>query len=322
MAVGALLLLGAAISPPLKADDVGTWDKRRPCSEGQTSGTSWLDETQDVVSSTLCRNAAWLDSFFGNELGDENPRSQLRIKNSFTLEDVDGLTNKFSSSVGARAYLPSANKRLKLILESDEDQQLGGNINNNLDQSFDTTPQESGVRAGVRYQKDNFWDFDLGIRRKGGVKAIMQARHKNVFTIDEVSQLRFRQTFFGMVTYGFGEETQFNYERLVIDRSHVFVWSNRLEWTELTRGLAAQSFVGLLHQENRQVATEVLLGYSMQTWPVPMVNNFNLTYRYRRNLYKDWLFIEYEPEINFPAAYDRRPIPKFTLHLDVVFGEE
>lgn len=318
--VGTLLLAGASASMPAFA--VGTWDKRKPCTQADDSGVTWLDETQDVVSSTLCRNAAWLDSFFGTELGDENPRSQLRIKNSFTLEDVDGLSSEFKSSVGARAYLPSANKKFKLILESDDDRQLGGDIVPGTETAPDANLQDSGLRAGVRYQQNDFWDFDVGIRRKSGVKALMQIRHKNVFPIDEVSQLRFRQTFFGMVTYGFGEETQFNYERLVIDRAHVFIWSNRLEWTELTYGMSAHSFVGLLHQENRQVATEVLMGYSIQTWPVPTVTNFNLTYRYRRNLYKDWLFIEYEPEINFPANEDRRPIPKFTLHLDMVFGEE
>lgn len=323
LSAGGALLLGLTVSCQVLAGDVGTWKARKPCSQPSAPGVTWLDDTQDMVSSTLCRNAAWLDSFFGSELGTVNPRSQLRIKNSYSLEDINGLSGSFSSAVGARAFLPAANKKFNLILESDDNQQLGGNVASpTLNNSFDQNPQQSGVRAGVRYTQNNFWDFDLGVRRKRGVKALMQARHKNVLPIDDVSQLRFQQTFFGLMTYGFGEETQLNYERLVFDRSHVFIWSNRLEWTQQTYGMEAQSFIGLLHQDNQLVATEVLVGYTAQTWPVPLVTNFNLTYRYRRNLYKDWLFIEYEPEINFPAEYDRRPIPKFTLHLDMVFGEE
>jgi len=317
----AMLLVAAAVAPAdLHAADMGTWNKRKPCTQEEDSGTNWLDNTQDIVSSTLCRNAAWLDSFFGGEIGEEDPRSQLRINNSFSWEDIDGIEGEFNSSAGGRLYLPSANQKFKLILESEDDQQLGGEIEG-LDGN-DLGNEEEGLRAGVRYQRDDFWDFDLGVRRRNGIKALARIRHKQVFPIDRVSQLRFQQTFYGMVTYGFGEETQLNYERLVIDRAHVFIWSNRLEWSELTQGVSARSFIGLLHQENRKVATEVLMGYRMNTWPVPEVTNFNLTYRYRRNIYKDWLFVEFEPEINFPALYDRRPIPKFTIHLDMVFGEE
>ncbi|MEF1292030.1 hypothetical protein QTO00_19800, partial [Vibrio sp. M260118] len=109
----------------------------------QPDSAQILDSAFTYVNGKLCEPAVWFDNFFVDERVDQDARAggTVRWSNDFSYVEDEGY--KYKTRVKARLHLPKVTKRLKLVFESDDEDDLF-----NL---FPQTSQDAEKTLGLRY---------------------------------------------------------------------------------------------------------------------------------------------------------------------------
>ena len=79
--------------------------------------------------------------------------------------------------------------------------------------------------------------------------------------------------------------------------------------------------INLFKQLDRKSAISFDLGVFGETRPERKETSYHLATRYRRNMYRPWLFLELEPGVDFPLTDDRgrQAVGYFTVVFEVQF---
>ncbi len=118
---------------------------------------------------------------------------------------------------------------------------------------------------------------------------------------------------------GFGERTQVDFERAAGSSARLRL-SSSLVWSELSRGLEwGQLAACHVHLGGpRHLAFRAgALGY---THPVTVVDQYLLRLPYRQRVFRDWLFLEIEPGVDFFRDDRYRATLLTSVRLDILFG--
>jgi hypothetical protein len=124
---------------------------------------------------------------------------------------------------------------------------------------------------------------------------------------------------------GFGVTPQLDFGH-PFPRDHIFLWANSATVFRNRPGFLWGSEVSLSRILSPVTAIAVAVGASGATRPSLVADRFNLarnnyrvTGKYRRNIYRPWLFLELIPETNWrrEVARKREFIPAFTVRLEI-----
>ena len=131
-------------------------DEALPLSPDEGIPLAWLDKPRDYLSERFVSLSASMDDFFADErVFDESRTSFLRVYGDLSYKEAQA--SDFTIKVQAKLVLPALEKRMKLLIESD-DSSLDGNGVNSI-----STP--SGVpnvdvpkdfRAAVPWDSSNY----------------------------------------------------------------------------------------------------------------------------------------------------------------------
>jgi hypothetical protein len=118
----------------------------------------------------------------------------------------------------------------------------------------------------------------------------------------------------------FGEKTQLDFDRPVAAHTQVR-WNNAGFITGVSRGYEWATELGLAH-EVESLRTATYLGFAVTGFGLPKaeVELYRVFTRFRRDVWRRWLFLELEPEIAWPASAEqtRHKVHAITLRLDVI----
>ena len=91
--------------------------------------------------------------------------------------------------------------------------------------------------------------------------------------------------------------------------------------TEKSNGWTWGTELSLLHKLSPKSAITFAGGVSGSTRPAWIAQNYRVLARYRRNVYRKWLFLEGEPDIHWPRKEDgsRKPVWGATLRAEILF---
>jgi hypothetical protein len=124
---------------------------------------------------------------------------------------------------------------------------------------------------------------------------------------------------------GFGVTPQLDFGH-TFSRDYIFLWANSATMFEKRTGFLWGTEVSLSHILSPVSAIGVAVGATGATHPSLVADRFNLaanyykvTVKYRRNIYRPWLFLELVPETNWrrEEAAKREIIPAFTVRLEI-----
>ena len=289
------------------AGDVDVPPDGQTVSQQEEEGETWLDSGHGYVTAKADDLTRWFDSYFGSTEADQNvASSRLRVR--VTAEEDEREGTNFRVSLGGKVNLPQISKRLDLVFRGDDP---ADDINGREDLS--QSPVALQLQVGKREETRHRFDLTLGVGSGGPEPG---ARYRYAIDFNDRNSLQFTER----VQYEF-DDGVISTSRLVLDHqlaNDALLRSySRVRWGEATDGVEASSSLQWIKFWQRRPPTargtdeRGLMVYgevSGQTEPYEYVSNYRVGFRYRRQTYRRYLFLEFEPSYNWRVdePYDER----------------
>ncbi len=305
----------------------------------QDAEGNWVDASHQYIGNRADDLAIYLDRFFGSPLDDlESADSTVRFIARLDWDQEDGLDQKFR--LRGKVDLPRISDRLSLVFNGEE-----GSGRAALDE-FEAE-NTAGLQLNAADGRHSRFDFTLGLSSGPNLKPGVRYRFKDTLHEDG----RFRYTW----RADYSDSKRFRHiNHVELDHltgeTSLLRWSTRLErgqvseGTEWTSGLswvlgysldsAFAASVFMAGKTNPDVPDAILEGrpYEGMTYPLPLspddeggslVTNYGFKLRFRNRLYKDWLYIEFEPGYTWRQRnhfQDRDGVAFARINLEVTFN--
>lgn len=309
LAAALLSVSGSALSQPSQSTDDGK--DQAPTIAALTP----LDNSRDALSQQITTFANWLDNFFGDDrVYEESQKSHLKI-NLLHIRD-EGNEPHFDANVQGKLSLPNTENRLKLLIESDaEDENLQ---NTTLAQAVESQQQTIGIRYVRKTAPEWRIHTDLGIRFHSGLDALARFRVRRLFTTG-LWNFRPSETLFWYDSTGFGATTALDINRRFAEH-FLFRSASQATWLDESRQFEMSQNFYLLHDITPHRAVIYQTGINGVSEPHVHTTSYLASVRLRQQLHHDWLFFEINPKIVYPEEEDFQPHYSLTFKLEVILG--
>lgn len=261
-----------------------------------------------------------IDKFISDKaLEEDSEGSRLKVTPGLTLKD--GSTPEARVKLDGKLRLPNFEDRVALVFSSEDDDQ-------NVVEGTAVNPTGFGQNdrqgtATIRYYLKDTVNFktsvDAGMRFHPKPDPRLRLRFRAHHDFEQVTA-RFTQSFFWKGIGGFGEKSQFD-----LEQQERFNFLRRLSttvlWAEDSDGVeAGETFAFYKYLSGRRVIG-FEAGVSGVLEPVAKVENYRLSIVYRKRVHRDWMFLEFEPGVEFPRERDFNSTGFFNIKLDIIFGD-
>ena len=278
--------------------------------------TPWINGFHSAVSDSVYMSAAWFDEFFTEEGSvQQNPKVNAKIRLEWRPRSRDW--DEIKARFRVKVKLPHFKNKVDLIL-SDEDE---------ADQSqlpLETShiqPEEEKFSASLRYMhtnsKNKYTDTRLGI---SGGDIFVRARHKRYFNWSENSAFKVEPSIFYFLGDGFGSRLllEYNFQE---DQKTQYRINYSIEGSESFSGIRWKH--GLYRLKHLDEKTASVTSFQVEGERNGerdfVVDNYTLSYRYRFNAYKKWLFFEVEPFLEWPEIENYTTTPGIAFRVEGYF---
>ena len=277
---------------------------------------TWVDTSHAVVTNQAQALTEWMDDFFGDPEYDlEQAESQLRLELIDDWETEDG--HDFKVRLRGKVQLPRISQRLNLVFNGEESE---------LDDEEDRrVNDEIGFQLNMRERRRSRFDLTMGFsggHLRPGVK------YRNEGPIDKRHSYRFIERVQYSDKEKFFSITQADLNRIV-DENSVLRWSNRGIWGERTNGVEWRSRLALRQRlfpnARRPVAVTYFGAISGETRPEKFEKNYRVGFLWRRQVYRDFLFLELEPAYNYRRQNfedDRKSVWSMVVRLEIALERD
>lgn len=287
---------------------------------------TWVDRSHTWVERGLFDVVVWFDRFFGDErmVVVERPEAYLRWKTELRWDEEEDYS--FRSSVRASLRLPRLKNRWRLVFTSESKGDPNAVIpedpgNPGLNPASTVRTSSTELIYDIFRTTHSVLDAGVGVQVKIPPNAFVRTRfqHARPLALDTLGRLTI--TAYWDAQKGFGESNQVDLERWLAPPT-LLRWSNSFTIEENGYGWAWGTDLSLLHKLSPKSAITFSGGASGSTQPAWVAQNYRVLARYRRNVWRDWLFLEGEPEIHWPRLEDgsRKPLWSATLRAEIVFA--
>ena len=323
-----LLLLAAGSSPasdiaagsaPATTDNVA--NRKAPAAHDR-----WTDQTHSWVERGLFDAAVWFDDFFGDErmVVIERPEAYLRWKTELRWDEEEHTS--FRNSVRASLSLPRLKKRWRLVFTSESTGDPTAIIpedpgNPGLNPASQVRTASTELVYNIFRTPRSTLDAGAGVQLKIPPNGFVRTRFQHARPIALNTLGRFTATAYWDAQDGYGESNQVDLERWLAPPT-LLRWSNYFEITEKGNGWTWATELSLLHKFSPKSAITFASGVSGATRPAWTAQNYQVLARYRRNVWRKWLFLEGEPYIHWPRKEDGswNPVWGAILRAEIVFA--
>lgn len=309
---------GTAEAPPAATPPAGD----------NTAGVdnTWVDWSHDFVEMGLFTAADRFDRYLG---GDAPPRggapasAAVWWKNDFRYDGVQHYTFRTAFRVGLR--LPRLSNRWRVVIAGENKGDPTAAVP--VDPGTPGTNVASPVRtssAGLVYDvfrtEQTYFDLGAGLKIDFPLDPYGRARLGYVHPLGIDTLGRFTITGAYHAQDGPGVSNQLDFEHR-ISRATGLIWSNSASLSEETNGWAWGTELSLVHALSGSSSFKVGGSVRGDTRPAYEVQNYRVFTGYRRSIFRNWLFWELEPDVNWPLRPDgtRDPVYGATLRLEIHF---
>ena len=287
--------------------------------------TQWLDEQQELWANRASSTGQYIDGFMGDTdvIQDQN-NSYLKLYFDFDISKKESVETK--PRVKFSLDLPITKKRFRLVIESDLDQENSIEERNLSHLPSTANSTNEGLNASFRHIFDSSkWQrlsLDWGVKAKWPPDPFVRARAVRAWELNDYWDMVYSQEFFWFETKGLGTYSQFDFDRL-LSTSFLFRWTTVLDWHERQEQFDLLEQVSLFQDIDEKQAIQYSLGFTNQNRKRhAIVTNYYTKATYRRRLYKDWLFCDLTPGVEFPREDDYKANPFINFRLEVLFTKD
>lgn len=278
----------------------------------ETDGeTTWVDSSHAYVTNQTQALTEWMDDFFGDpEYNLEQAESQLRLELIDDWESDEG--HDYKIRLRGKVQLPKISKRLNLVFRGEESE---------LDDEEDRRVDDAiGLQLQIRERRRSRVDLTMGLsggNLKPGVK------YRNEGPIDQRHSYRFIERVLYSDKEKFYSISTLDLNR-ILDEDSVLRWSNRAIWGERTNGVEWRTRLALRQRVNpnarRPIAVTYFGALTGETRPEKFEKNYRVGMVWRRQVYRDFLFLELEPAYNYRRQKfedDRETVWSMVVRLEI-----
>lgn len=310
--------MAIAAQPTLAAEDE-TGEAGQAASEDAPPvfGMGWLDDTQSIASDSANALARQLDRFFGVQRSDiEAAYSSLRFTTIHSWNPED----RYDTGVRLRGklHLPRINERVSVIF-SEED----GDGTNYYNQDSASVASEETTRANLEFNLADKGPHHLFFRVGGhsGLKGKLSMRYRYDPESGGRNANRFTQAFYFKDGDGLGSFSRYQFDHSLNEES-LLRWTNELRLEEDDDGSRYRSSLEYLALRSNKTALSWYGRINGETRP-GFIKSYDLGVRFRKNIYREWLYLELEPGYTWRKedyGEPRKGIPFVFLRLEMAIG--
>jgi hypothetical protein len=286
-----------------------------------------IDAPHDYLSGKIVSFATDIDRFFGN---DRNYQESNKSVVQLALGRASGYGGNGKLVLAARANLnlPSTEKRLHLLVESNPDQNITGEppqsqqttpLTNNIDK-----PQSFGL--ALRYEKVKeelkalHLSADAGLKFQGiNINPFVRARGSYSVPMDQW-RLKAEESVYWFNTIGAGETTQIDLEHL-LSEPVLFRATSNATWLHDKQNFDLRQDLSIYHTVSDRTALLYQASVVGVSNPQVEVSEYILSILYRYRLHREWIFFSLNPQLVFPKVNDFNPSFALNIRLEMMFDE-
>lgn len=282
----------------------------------------WLHGFHQTISDSVFGSAQWFDSFFGTDEYEESQIESLaRIRLGWEprARDFDVFSQKFR----LRIKLPNLAKKIDLIFSDEiEDENIANQFNDgrSLRNDSDGDSFTAAIRMINFDEMSRFFDSRIGV---SGSDVFAKFRLKLSHDLSPTDRVQFQPSIYYYIDEGAGNKLFMEYEKDFSERSQ-FRLNYSLRRSESFSGRRWRAGSYFLHRIDRLQATSI--GFVVKGEyggdEGSFIDNYSLSYRYRLNAYRRWLFFEIEPFLEWPNDENHHITPGIALRVEGYFKKQ
>ena len=177
-----------------------------------------------------------------------------------------------------------------------------------------------GIQAILRESK--LWNVrsSLGLKFQFPMDPYVRIRANRTFSLG-MWEPKINQSLYWFKSDGFGSNTTLKFDR-EITSNLLLRATSELIWKEQTHYVDLSQLLILVHQYDKRTAFSYEVGVFGITQPAVHATNYRLLAHYRRNIHKQWMFLELSPQILFFKDEDFNPQRAIYVNIEFVFGRD
>ncbi len=285
-----------------------------PAEEREETRIPLVDTVNDFFGQRVNHIANDFDSFFATERADDElGRSRLRIRGNYTVEEralpQDDIQIRFN------LRLPKLESRFKF----DPDEKKKKKKDKKLS-AEELKKQEEDYLRLHRVDERLLFNADANINASIHPSITLRARLRKSKETGTVIHRFVQEGTWISTRDGFRQRTTLNSD-YSFDPVLLLRFVNNVDWRISQKNFGTGHGPALFHRLSDWDAMSYSLTMSTTvTGGIWYVSNFQLAPNYRRNLYKDILYMDITPGLNFPKQWSFRRTPFIFVGVEMLFG--
>lgn len=269
-----------------------------------------LDKAQRFFGSRVNLAANQLDSFFATERADDEfGRSRLRLRAQYFLRDASEADFKTQYRINLR--LPNLQEKFKFKFGKDKEKKKEEKKDDgqSVEKQKITNPSQGWI-----------FNADIGVTTAIPPQIVNRARlRRNIETGD------FTHRFYEQLTYvtdenGLQEETNIDSD-YAFSADVIFRFINNKRWFITTKDFTTNHGPTII----QRLTDNDALNYGLTTQSVInegnwYVSNYRAAINYRKNIYRQWFYLDIIPGVDFPKIRSFVSTPFITFQIEMLFG--
>lgn len=264
-----------------------------------------LDRTQIAVYNLVSSMTQYFDSFFGvNDVSDISNVSRGSMSISGQHDQRNGTRRRFR--LRARIALPALQQRTRLILgRGDADEMIDGTANDNIDtlpgrfSDYDEQEWLIGVGSSRNQVLSRGWNFSVGIKVRTPLEPYARATYRWNKGLGDNWRWQVQPRLFVQSQRGGGGSLT-NTLDFDASRNWMFRSYSILRGEDDIEGLGWTQQFTAYHYISDRMATSYNLFATGETDADVPVQDYGLELRFRRQISRDWLFMELLSFVTWP----------------------
>lgn len=313
----------AAAETPAPADAMQAPAVPQP-TETQDDELDVLDAPRDYLSQKFVGMVTGIDRFFGDER-DFQETNQSVLQLDLTKVAGYGGDKNVLLSGRAKVELPSTEKRLHLLIESDPDKNVSGTPPPVKTTAIKDVNAPTSYAAALRFEKahQELWHFstDAGIKFQG-LNSNPFARARASYAVPfEHWRMKFAETAFWFNNLGAGASSQLDWERAQSE-TVLFRAGSNATWLHDKQNLDMRQDISVYHTLDERRALLYQASAIGASQPQFHTADYVLLLQYRYRLHQKWMYLDVSPQMHYPQARAYHPSPAFSVRLEMLLDAQ
>ena len=269
-----------------------------------------IDNAYHYLNTKFCQPAVWFDSFFVDDRVTQDARAGTMVRwyHDYTVSEAGEY--QYQTYLKAKVHLPFASEKLKLIFESD--------VEEDVLELFPEQEDELEASLGLRY--DWYAREKSSFNLKVSAAPSIEMRYRYSYSFSPDTLLRFTQRVYQRkgVT---GETSQIDID-YTLNPYFLLRWANIAKYDSELEGFELGSGITLYQSLSNKRALNYKASITGYDQPDEYLGNIHLSLTYRQNIYRSWLFYELTPAYDWNKDYSlkREGEGSVTLRLEFLFN--